>query len=300
MAVRNNVAEILPVLRMLYPRYSNKWLALKFSTTEKAISSIAKKHRLKKADDYRMPTNTWTDDQLDFLRDNFRTVSYPFIASHIGKNPNTVTGMAFKLGLRRTAEEQKVIDEKYNTGCFKKGSVPPNKGVKGISYEGMVATQFKKGQLPANTLADGVITIRNDNRGIPQKHIRVSLKKWEYLSRWTWVQHFGPVPKNHIVAFKDKDTLNCSLDNLELITRRENVLRNKNPAKMSATMKRLWAEGLMDNGTISLHDSYVAGLIAKGDKELKQDILQMPDLIELKRTSLKLNRAIKHESNRTA
>lgn len=36
------------------------------------------------------------------------------------------------------------------TGRFEKGNIPFNKGLKGVSYPGMEATQFKKGRTPHN------------------------------------------------------------------------------------------------------------------------------------------------------
>ena len=37
---------------------------------------------------------------------------------------------------------------------------------------------------------------------------------------------YGPIPKNHIIVFKDRNTLNVTLENLECITRQENMQRN--------------------------------------------------------------------------
>ena len=275
----NSVAPILESLKALYPYKSNKVLGALFGRTEKAVSSIAKRYGLRKAEDYLMP-GAWSSDHITYLEENFRTLSYPAIAKYLDRRPGTVAGMAFKLGLKRTPQEQKAIDEKYNTGCFKPGSVPANKGLKGVSYEGCRATQFRKGQLPKNTLHNGAITIRNDNRGVPQQYIRVALSRWVYLSRWTWEQYYGPIPKGMLVAFKDKNTLNCAVENLELITRKQNALRN--------------------SGSVALTDRYVASTMTHRNPDLRQEILQMPELISLKRTLILLNRSIRHESNRPA
>jgi hypothetical protein len=88
-------------------------------------------------------------------------------------------------------------------------------------------TTWRKGNIPHNTYAhDGVITIRKDKRGVPYKHIRISKGVWLPLHQHVWQQHNGAQPKGMCVAFKDRDTMNCNISNLELITRKENMLRN--------------------------------------------------------------------------
>lgn len=115
---------------------------------------------------------------------------------------------------------------------FKKGHIPHNKGKKMSSFASeetiklFLQNSFKKGNIPHNTKSDGIITIRKDQRGIPQKFIRISQNKWEFLSRYNYKKSFGEIPPGMIVAFKDKNTLNCDPENLMLLTRRENMLRN--------------------------------------------------------------------------
>ena len=130
-------------------------------------------------------------------------------------------------------------------GVFKKGLVPFNKGRKmpAAMYEQCAPTMFKKGHLPKNTKeADGAITIRYDNRGVPVKHIRQALGKWEYLSRHVWRQSHGEIPKGHIVIHRDGDSMNCDIDNLEMITRAENARRNYNKEKIKEGHRNLTDE----------------------------------------------------------
>jgi hypothetical protein len=51
-------------------------------------------------------------------------------------------------------------------------------------------------------------------------------KTWVYVHRYEWERAFGPIPKTHALTFKDGDKTNVSLDNLELRTKREIMLRN--------------------------------------------------------------------------
>lgn len=94
------------------------------------------------------------------------------------------------------------------------------------SYEKIAKTQFKKGNLPPNTKHDGAISLRHDKSGKSYYFIRLSKAKWMQLHVKIYQDAYGPIPKNHIIVFKDRNTLNVTLENLECITRKENMLRN--------------------------------------------------------------------------
>jgi hypothetical protein len=46
------------------------------------------------------------------------------------------------------------------------------------------------------------------------------------VHRLLWEEHNGPFPDGHALVFKDRDKTNIVIENLELITRRELMLRN--------------------------------------------------------------------------
>ena len=46
------------------------------------------------------------------------------------------------------------------------------------------------------------------------------------MHRITWEQHYGPIPKDHIVVFKDGDSSNCSPTNLACIPRSDLGIAN--------------------------------------------------------------------------
>jgi hypothetical protein len=94
------------------------------------------------------------------------------------------------------------------------------------SYLKVTKTQFKKGGLPPNTKHDGAITLRHDKSKKNYYYIRLSKSKWIPLHVKIYQDAYGPIPKNHIIVFKDRNTLNVTLENLECITRKENMLRN--------------------------------------------------------------------------
>jgi hypothetical protein len=93
------------------------------------------------------------------------------------------------------------------------------------------------------------------------------------LHVYNWEHAHGPVPKGHIVVFKNKhDRTDCSIEKLELITLVEHMKRN------SASM--------------NLSDAFIANCIAWHDKEGASEILKHPQIIEVKRQQIILNRTI--------
>jgi hypothetical protein len=49
---------------------------------------------------------------------------------------------------------------------------------------------------------------------------------WIFVHRLNWEAVNGPIPPGHVLAFRDGDMRNASVDNLELITASENMARN--------------------------------------------------------------------------
>lgn len=121
------------------------------------------------------------------------------------------------------------------TGCFDKGHNPWNAGTKGLCHGS--STSFKKGNVPGNSRALGYE--RYDNRKDPDKENYVWVKVAEpnpYTGAKTrfrqkhvvvWEQNHGPVPQGSAVIFRDGNTMNCELGNLELVTRAELLRLNQ-------------------------------------------------------------------------
>jgi hypothetical protein len=131
---------------------------------------------------------------------------------------------------------------------FPKGHKPHNKGRKLSEYtdqasiEKIKKTSFKKGNEPHNTKHDGAISLRCDKSGIKYYYYRVSKAKWIPYHHKIWMDANGKVPKGHIVVFKDKNSLNCKLENLEMITYAENMNRNtfqRYPNELKQTIKTI-------------------------------------------------------------
>lgn len=167
----------------------------------------------------------WTrrDDQQ--LTQLYATHKLKDISEIMGRSVSSVANRRVKLGLRRTSEQQANIGD----GCFKPGQKPWNAGKKGWKAGGRSAeTRFKKGEKPSNTWRPiGAERISKD--GLLQRKVSDTGDKridWRPVHVLIWEAENGPVPEGHIVVFKDRDRRNLSPDNLEAVTRAENMRRN--------------------------------------------------------------------------
>jgi DNA-binding CsgD family transcriptional regulator len=173
-----------------------------------------------------------TEQEKEIVRQYYASKTAKEIALMIDRSESSVYGIASALGLKKNAEFIAAIarknyysnPEKYQKGQFKKGLKPWNKNTKGLCKSNK--TSFKKGNLPHNTRIDGDLSLRNDKSGVQYYHIRLSNAKWVLAHRYFWEQAYGPVPDNHIVVFKDGNTHNYALENLEMISYEENMRRN--------------------------------------------------------------------------
>lgn len=106
---------------------------------------------------------------------------------------------------------------------FKKGYIPPNKGVKGPWYPGAEKTWFKSGELPHNYRPVGSERICADG----YIDIKVAEKKWRRKHIVNWEEHHKmKVPKGYCVIFLDGNKLNTDIENLMLISRKALIRMN--------------------------------------------------------------------------
>lgn len=109
-----------------------------------------------------------------------------------------------------------------NTGRFKPGHIPANKGRKGFVAPGSEATQFQKGSVPPNRRPLYAERWTHNKQKKPILEIKVPVPnpytgaatRWIRKAVWTWTQAHGPVPRGHAVILLDGDETNCDLDNL--------------------------------------------------------------------------------------
>jgi hypothetical protein len=164
------------------------------------------------------------------MRHRYTPEQSEFIKKHvIGRTSIELLAMVnrhFGLDLNRKQIRAYLKNHNLCSGIdctFKPGNVPFNKGQKGVG--GGEPTQLKKGNKPANYRPVGSERVSVDGYA----EIKVAdPNKWRLKHAVIWEEVHGPVPKGHCLIFLDGNSLNISLDNLELVTRKQLARLNQN------------------------------------------------------------------------
>ena len=65
-----------------------------------------------------------------------------------------------------------------------------------------------------------------DKDGRNYAYIKIADCNWKLMHRVVWEQHNGPIPRGNIVRFKDGNTMNWDINNLEMISQHNNMELN--------------------------------------------------------------------------
>lgn len=161
----------------------------------------------------------YTKEQRDWIFENHGPITIAKLTEkfnkHFGedRDPKSIQYFCWRNGLRSK------FNQKKNAGSFKKGSESWNKGKKG--YMGANKTSFKAGATPHNYKPVGSERITSDG------YVMIKVKDpktWKLKHRVIWEKEHGPIPRDSLLNFIDGNALNCSLENLALITRKEHAL----------------------------------------------------------------------------
>ena len=183
-----------------------------------------------------MTRKIWTDPDDALMRKNYPDMSAAELAQLLGCSVSAVYNRANILGLKKSTaflngpkSGRAGLADRGAQTRFKKGFTPWNAGMKGLDIGGK-ATRFKPGRRPLTWVPVGTEVETKD--GYLKRKIRddaapgMSRHNWQLVHIIVWEEANGPMPKNHCLRFRDGNKKNCSLDNLELITRAENAKRN--------------------------------------------------------------------------
>lgn len=174
----------------------------------------------------------WTQAEETQLRERYPHARTSDLAEIMGCSTEEIYSKAGKMGLRKTAEFLASPASGRTTGRqgigtrFVKGQISWNKGTHFVAGGRSAQTRFKKGGIPKNwkpigseRISDGYLQRKMTDTGYPPKD-------WVGVHIIVWVSHNGPVPKGHAVVFKDGDKRHITIDNLDMISRRDLMLRN--------------------------------------------------------------------------
>ncbi len=199
-----------------------------------------------KSRNLRPPRQFWSAEQLELLHKYYPDTRTCDLVDLIGRPRNSIYAKASELNLAKSAaflSSPACGRTSGNQGKgtrFTKGHITWNKGKKTKSRDG--GTRFKKGQMPHNwhpighegLTGDGYLRRKMTDTGCTRRdyvHVHILL----------WTEHNGAVPKGHCVIFKDGNKANIAIENLDCISRADNMKRNSyhNYPKELATLVQL-------------------------------------------------------------
>lgn len=172
----------------------------------------------------------WTQEQTDILRELYADHFASEIAVILDRPVCSIYVKAQALGLKSSPEKirrsgyVKVDHQNKVAHQFPKGHVPDNKGKKMSPevYARCAPTMFKKGQPSINRRPVG------SERVNIYGYIEIKVaepNKWRLKHRVIWEQIHGPIPPGHNVQFRNHNRLDVSPENLYLISRRDQFMK---------------------------------------------------------------------------
>lgn len=134
----------------------------------------------------RRTRRNWQPWELDVLRVQYPVMLTATIAAIFDRPAAHIYAMAQRLGVKKSAEFQPHTRKPIGT---------------------------------EKVDSDGYLRRKLTDTGYPPKD-------WVAVHRINWEAAHGPIPKGHMVIFRDGDKTNVAVENLELISFREQMRRN--------------------------------------------------------------------------
>jgi hypothetical protein len=183
----------------------------------------------------------WTDRERATLARLYPDTRTNLIACRMRRSIESINGKAALLGLRKSAAylaspaacRLRRGEHPGKATQFRKGHVPANKGLRRPGYAPgrMAETQFRKGERSgvAVALYRPIGAERISKEGYLERKINDDLplqRRWRAVHLLIWEAAHGPVPPGHAACFRNGDKADLRLANLEIVSRRELMLRN--------------------------------------------------------------------------
>lgn len=238
------------MLRRDYPTMHLGSLAVRLGTTVAGLKSRARLLDVHRSVNVHHP---WTRRQVAYLKRHYADTALGVLMEHTQHSQKAIYAKVRALGLRksqafRQAFGHRVSASPKSQACrFSKGHVPANKGKRETEFrsreaiERCAATRFKKGDRPHNTRPVGYECFRRQKS---KGYVYIKVRDGEPMvlkHRWVWEQAHGEIPEGYNVTFRDGDSRNCELDNLELVSREEagrRQIRSETPGQRAARCEK--------------------------------------------------------------
>lgn len=173
-----------------------------------------------------MTVHKWSEEEIEFIRKIYPYYENKEISKMVKEKFGFYVSATNLLNVRHKHKfPKKAIP---NSGCYRKGDVPWNKG-KGMSEEvkeKVKKTWFKKGEIPKNHRPVGSTRITVDG----YTEIKIAEpNRWALYHRYLYEKAYGvKLAKNEAVIFADGDKSNFDIDNLVKVSRANLLYLNNN------------------------------------------------------------------------
>ena len=203
----------------------------------------------------------FSDNEIQFIKDNFATMTNPAIAAALGRKITTVRTTAYRLGLKRMEMEywsptmvQFLKDNFQLIGDvelaeFYENEWPKNKPwskkhiEKKRRYLSLKRTPDELHKIKVRNTANGRFKLCNINRWLATGSNEIgtvvvwnhngyriaqikTLNGYVHYNRYLWQQHYGTIPEGNCIVKKEGCPEIPTIEFLETITRAENARRN--------------------------------------------------------------------------
>lgn len=198
---------------------------------------------------------SWESHEVETVRQLYPNSGTAEIAAALGRSVESVFRIAYKLGLRKSADflaspaSGRLDGLRGSASRFQPGQSSWNAGLKGWDAGGRCReTQFKKGRPPEkahNYQPIGTERVNHDGyleRKVTDDPSLMPARRWVPVHRLVWEMVNGPIPAGHVVTFrpgrKTTDVASITADALELVSRAELARRN-HPKNKSPELAKL-------------------------------------------------------------
>jgi hypothetical protein len=213
----------------------------------------------------------WSKEDIDFLYENYRTIGDLELSKLLTARKSTFRVINGEK-VYRTFTKKHVDKKRQLLGLFRSTA----------EIKAILQRNIKNGRhvwtKQNNAYTQGIKTLAAEGtirlwRTEGNSHYVIKInKRYVFLSRHLWEQKHGAIPNGMVIRAKDGNPLNCDIDNWEMVNRNEHLEKN--------------------TGCEALSDKYIVDKLTYRNDILKKQLRQMPELIELKRSQIKLNRTV--------
>ncbi len=219
---------------------SQKSMAAKFNVSKIVVSRVFKLHgievprevSIKFRTEKALGRTSFSEMEDLFIKENYLTMPVKTIGKVLRRSFTGVMGRIKQMGLTIPND---IKEKRKSAGQYRKGQSPFNKGKKQSEYLSpeQIAkcrkTSFQPGLIPHNSLPDNSEVERFDKRS-GKKYLMIKvpgLRKLIYKQVHVWENHHNKrLPKGYNIIFKNGNTMDCNIDNLECISNAELMKRN--------------------------------------------------------------------------